>query len=96
MLNEDQIDEIGTVNVACVAIGGSLSAARAAELVAQLDATLILPMALEGAGGGDGELNRFLHEMSVKESEPAPKLTVTASTLPTETTVVLLESRSRS
>jgi hypothetical protein len=95
LLTEEQLDEIGPVDVACVAIGGSLSAARAAELIAQMDANLILPMALDSAGGAEGELSRFLHEMSVQQLEPAPKLTVTASTLPTETTVVLLESRSR-
>ncbi len=96
LLTEDQLDEIGTVDLVCVAIGGSLSAAHAAELVAQFDANLIVPMPLDGAEAPDGELPRFLHEMSAKQGEPAPKLTVTASTLPTETTVVLLESRSRS
>lgn len=96
LLTEGQLDEIGAVDVVCVAIGGSLSAARASELVAQFDANLIVPMPLEGADAPEGELARFLHEMSVPLGEPAPKLTVTASTLPTETTVVLLESRSRS
>lgn len=96
LLNEEQLGEIGAVDVACVTVGGSLSAARAAELVAQLGANLIVLMPLVGASGSDGELSRFLHEMSVKQAEPAPKLAVTASTLPTETTVVLLESRSRS
>ena len=95
LLTEEQLDEIGAVDLVCVAIGGSLSAARAAELVAQFDAKLIVPMPLEGAEKPEGELSRFLHEMSVQQAEPAPKLTVTSSTLPTETTVVVLESRSR-
>ena len=95
LLTEEQLGEVGAVDVACVEIGGALSAARAAELVAQLDANLIVPMPLDGANGADGELSRFLHEMSVQQHELAPKLTVTASSLPTETTVVLLESRSR-
>lgn len=96
LLTEEQLDEIGAVDVICVAVGGSLSAARAAEMVAQFDAKLIVPMPLDGAEGPDGELARFLHEMSVQLGEPAPKLTISASTLPNETTVVLLESRSRS
>jgi len=96
LLTEEQLDEIGNVDVVCVAIGGSLSAAHAAELVAQFDAHLIVPMPLDGAEVPEGELARFLHEMSVQLGDPAPKLTVTASTLPTETTIVLLESRSRS
>jgi hypothetical protein len=95
LLTEAQVDEIGQVDVVCVAIGGALSAARAAELVAQLDANLIVPMPLDGADKPDGELSRFLHEMSVQQSELQPKLAVTASSLPAETTVVLLESRQR-
>lgn len=94
LLTEEEVGEIGPVDVVCVPIGGALAAARAAELVAQLDANLIVPMPLDGAGGG-GELDRFLHEMSVSDSEPAPKLTVSASSLPNETTVVLLETRGR-
>jgi hypothetical protein len=40
-------------------------------------------------------LERFLHEMSVQHSEPVPKLSVSISSLPQETTVVLLEARGR-
>ena len=94
LLTEDVVDKIGTVEVACVPIGGSLAAARAAELVAQLDAKLVVPMPLE-AEGVAAEMERFLHEMSVQQPEPAPKLTVTISSLPPETTVVLLEPRGR-
>ena len=94
LLTEEQRGEIGTVDVACVAIGGALTAARAAELVAQLDAKMIVPMPLDGAATKDGELSKFMHEMSVQGGgEPAPKLSVTASSLPAETTVVLLEPR---
>jgi beta-lactamase family protein len=96
LLTEEQVGEIGSVDVACVAIGGSLPASRAAELVAQLNVKLIVPMPLNGSGAPDGELSRFLHEMSVQQAEPAPKLQVTQSSLPAETTVVVLESRSRS
>ena len=96
LLTEAQVGEIGAVDVVCVAIGGALSAGKAAELVAQLDGHLIVPMPLDGADSPDGELSRFLHEMSAQQSEPAPKLTVSASSLPTETTVVRLESRARS
>lgn len=94
LLMEDELEEIGAVDVVCVPIGGSLPAARAAELVAQLDAKLIVPMALDGEAGS-GAMDRFLHEMSVQQGEAAPKLSVTTSSLPTETTVVLLETRGR-
>jgi L-ascorbate metabolism protein UlaG (beta-lactamase superfamily) len=96
LLTEAQVGEIGTVDVACVTVGGALTASKAAELVAQLDAKMIVPMPLDGAEKPDGELSKFLHEMSATAGEPAPKLSVTPSSLPAETTVVLLESRQRS
>lgn len=95
LLNEDELGEIGTVEVVCVPVGGSLPAAKGAELVAQLDATVVVPMPLESGNGGRAELDRFLHEMSVQHGEPVLKLSVTHSSLPTETTVVLLEPRGR-
>ena len=42
---------------------------------------------------GHYRLNKFLHETSVTNVEPVPKLSVTLSSVPTETTVVLLEPR---
>lgn len=95
VLSEDMLGEVGTVEVVCVAIGGGLSAARAAELVTQLDAKLIVPMPLDGEAAGGGGLERFLHEMGVQHSEPVPKLSVTVSSLPHEITVALLEPRGR-
>lgn len=95
LLDEDMLGEVGTVDVACVPVAGSLPAARAAELVAQLDAKLVVPMPLDGSGPGSEELGRFLHEMSVQHSERVPRLSVTISSLPQETTVVLLEPRGR-
>jgi Beta-lactamase superfamily domain len=94
LLTEDMLDVVGTVQVACVPLGGSLPAARAAELVTQLDAKLIVPMPIEGDGSA-AEMSRFLHEMSVQQPEPATKLTVSISSLPAETTVALLEARGR-
>jgi L-ascorbate metabolism protein UlaG (beta-lactamase superfamily) len=96
LLTEEELGDIGTVDVVCVPVGGSLPAAKAAEIVAQLDAKMVVPMPLDGEGGGKAELDRFLHEMSVQHGEAVPKLSVTTSSLPTETTVVLLEPRSRS
>jgi Beta-lactamase superfamily domain len=94
LLSEDMLDVVGTVEVACVPLGGSLPAARAAELVTQLDAKLIVPMPIEGDGSA-AEMSRFLHEMSVQQPEAATKLTVSISSLPAETTVALLEARGK-
>jgi hypothetical protein len=95
LLTEEELGDVGTVEVVCVPVGGSLQAAKAAELAAQLDAKLVVPMPLDG-DAGKAELERFLHEMSVQHGAAVPKLSVTHSSLPTETTVVLLEPRGRS
>jgi L-ascorbate metabolism protein UlaG (beta-lactamase superfamily) len=95
LLDQSQLGDFGQVDVVCVSVGGSLAAARAAELVAQLDAKMIVPMPVDNAGDGASELDRFLHEMSVAKTEPQPKLTVSSSSLPGETTVVLLDPRGR-
>jgi len=94
LLTEEMIDKLGTVAVACVPIGGSLGAARAAELVNQLDAKLIVPMPLD-TDGVAAEMEKFLHEMSVQQPEAATKLNVSISSLPAETTVALLDARGR-
>jgi hypothetical protein len=95
LLTQTQLGEVGQVDVVCVPVGGSLSAARAAELVAQLDAKLIVPMSIDETGAGARELDKFLHEMSVAKTEPQPKLSVSHSSLPAEITVVLLDPRGR-
>jgi len=96
LLTEEELSDIGTVEVVCVPVGGSLPATKAAELVAQFDANLIVPMPLDADGAGKAELDRFLHEMSIEHSEAVPKLAVTSSSVPSETTVVLLEPRGKS
>jgi hypothetical protein len=96
LLSEDQLREIGTVDVVCVPIGGALGAARAAELVAQLDANLVVPLVVsDDEAAGAAELARFLHEMGTSESAPQPKLAVTISSIPNESTVVVLDSRGK-
>jgi L-ascorbate metabolism protein UlaG (beta-lactamase superfamily) len=96
VLSEEQLKEIGPVDVACVPIGGQLSAAKAAEVVAQLEANLVVPLLVcDDDADCAAALARFLHEMGVKELTPQPKLTVTVSSVPEETTVALLEPRAK-
>ena len=96
MLNEDMLSEIGTVDVACVPISGALSASRAAELVAQLEAKLVVPLTVtDNDLAGAAELAKFLHEMGASDATPQQKLTVTISSLPEESTVMVLEPRGK-
>ncbi|MGC8634181.1 MAG: MBL fold metallo-hydrolase [Candidatus Limnocylindrales bacterium] len=95
-LTEEQLKEIGTVDVACVPVGGHLSAAKAAEVVAQLEVHLVVPLLVaEDEAGAETALAKFMHEMGVKDLAPQAKLTVTVSSVPEETTVALLEPRAR-
>jgi L-ascorbate metabolism protein UlaG (beta-lactamase superfamily) len=96
LLSEEQLREIGTVDVVCVPIGGSLPAARSAEVVAQLDANLVVPLPVgESDEASEAAMARFLHEMGVTSLTPQAKLSVTPSSIPQELTVVLLEPRNR-
>jgi L-ascorbate metabolism protein UlaG (beta-lactamase superfamily) len=96
ILTEEKIGEIGPVDVACVPIGGQLSATRAAEVIAQLDPKIVVPMPVcEDERDCDEALAKFLHEMGAKDATPQPKLTITPSSIPDETTTVLLESRGK-
>lgn len=96
LLDQDTVGELGHVDIACLGIGPQLSAAQAAELIAQLDAHLVVPLPLsDAAAASEGDLGRFLKEMSVTDPQPVPKLNVTISTVPKETAVVLLEQRGR-
>jgi L-ascorbate metabolism protein UlaG (beta-lactamase superfamily) len=96
LLDQDTIREMGHVDVLCLGVGPQLSAAHAAEIVGQLDAHMVVPLPLtEAAAKPEGDLDRFLKEMSATDVQPVPSLKVTISTVPNETTVVLLEQRGR-
>jgi L-ascorbate metabolism protein UlaG (beta-lactamase superfamily) len=95
LLSEEKLGDIGSVDIVCVPLGGELSPTDAAALVAQLDPRIVVPMPLCDDEADCAEaLKRFFHEMG---GEPLvqPKLSVTATSLPTETTTVLLESRGK-
>ena len=96
LLSEEKLGDIGSVDIACVPIGGALSATRAAELIAQLDPRIVVPMPVCEIEDDCAEaVARFLHEMGTTPSVPQAKLAITISGLPDETTTVLLESRSK-
>ncbi len=95
LLPEEKLADVGPIDIACVPIGGTLNATRAAELIAQLDPRIVIPMAVcEDESDCEEALAKFFHEMG---SEPIlqPKLSVTPSALPSVTTAVRLESRGK-
>ena len=98
LLTEEQVAELGPIDVLLVPVGGTttVTPAEATEVVSQLSPKLVIPMhfALDGASTDLLGADTFLHEMSV-EPIRQPKAIVTASSLPDETQVVLLEARGR-
>jgi L-ascorbate metabolism protein UlaG (beta-lactamase superfamily) len=94
-LTQEKLADIGRVDIACVPVGGALTAAKAAALIAQLDPKIVVPMPVcEVEADCDEALKQFLHEMGA-EGSVQPKLLVTATGLPAETTTVVLESRGK-
>jgi L-ascorbate metabolism protein UlaG (beta-lactamase superfamily) len=95
LLSEEKLADVGSVDIACVPLGGALTPTRAAELMAQLDPRIVVPMPICDDEADCAEaLARFFHEMGA-EAVTQPKLSVTASSLPSETITVLLESRGK-
>jgi hypothetical protein len=95
-LSEDKVTDIGPVDVACIPIGGLLSANKAAELVAQLDVKVVVALPVCDDDETAEALAKFLHEMGAPTVPAAQsKLSLMPSTLPAEITTVLLEQRGK-
>lgn len=99
LLTEEQLSEIGPVDVLLVPAGGTftISPAEAAEVVAQISPKIVIPMHYAVDGGSTDLLgaDTFLHEMGVTDPVRQPKAAVTPGSLPDESQVVLLEPRGR-
>jgi L-ascorbate metabolism protein UlaG (beta-lactamase superfamily) len=99
LLSDDQVAELGPIDVLLVPAGGvyTVTPAEAAEVVAQISPRVVIPMhfAVDGASSDLQGPEKFLQEMAVSEPIRQPKAVVTASSLPEETQVVLLDARGR-
>lgn len=98
-LSAVDLEKLGDIDIALVPISGpdvNLSAARAAEVVHQLEPNVVVPMSFDPDDKKkDTPYARLLHELGVKELEFVSKLSVTRSTLPENLQVVALDSRAR-
>jgi L-ascorbate metabolism protein UlaG (beta-lactamase superfamily) len=95
-LNPEQIEALKDPAVLLIPVGGhcTVSSAEVAEVVSQLEPKLVVPMhyALPGIGLDLDPIEPFCREMAVEETKAQPRLSVTRSSLPDETTVVLLDA----
>src|SRR5437870_12426594 len=93
------LERIGDVDIVLVPISGAdvnLTAAKAAEIIHQLEPKVVVPMSYDAeAQRKDSPFERLLHELGVKEVTPVPKLSVTRSSLSDNVQVVALDSRAR-
>jgi len=98
-LSSEQVEEMSGVEVLMVPVGGlcTIDAAAAAEVVRLLEPRVIIPMHFKtDAVPFDLEpVANFLKEMGMKQISPEPGLSLTKSTLPHETRVVVLDYRSQ-
>jgi L-ascorbate metabolism protein UlaG (beta-lactamase superfamily) len=98
-LTNEQLTHIKDCHVLLVPVGGhcTIGATEAAEVIAQIDPRVIVPMHYATPETADrvplDSLDRFCREMGATDVTPQSRLSVTAGSLPAEATVVLLEAR---
>jgi len=100
---QTEVEALGAVHIALVPVGGggSLNAAKAAEMISLLEPNIVIPMhygipkittaiKLEPVG-------KFLKEMGLSEAEKLPSLKITSiSALPEETRIIILDYQAHS
>lgn len=96
LLSEEKLGDIGTVDIACVPIGGALAPAKIAALISQLEPKIVIPMAVDDdLAAFEAALDKYFHEMGSARTPAQPKLSMILSGLPAETTTVVLDSRGK-
>lgn len=97
VLTQAQVESMPAIDVllAPVGGGGALDADKAAEVIAQLEPRIVVPMhyLTSYTTLKLDPLPKFLKEMGVTEHEPQESLRVTRSGLPEQTQVVILECK---
>jgi L-ascorbate metabolism protein UlaG (beta-lactamase superfamily) len=96
ILQEEQLEEVADADVLLIPIGGqnTINAAQAAEVISQVEPHIIIPMHYSPSTGDTPDpLDKFCREMGIEAINTQPKLSITRSTLPAETQVVILSNR---
>ena len=92
--SQTEIEALGNVNVALVPVGsgGSLNAAKAAEVVSLIEPGIIVPMHYSTPDSKIEltSVDKFLKEMGVGKLETQPSLKLGRGSIPKESRVVLL------
>src|SRR5579883_2496248 len=94
----EQVDQIGdNVDVLLVPVGGggTIDAAQAVEVISLIDPRVVIPMHYQ-VGELDPQrdpVDRFLREMGVVDAEAQQRVSITRSSLPEATEVMVLQPR---
>ncbi len=98
-LTQAEVEALGRVDVLLVPVGGgrALNAAQAAECVALLEPSLVVPMHYRTPTLTLplDPVSKFLKEMGLTQLNPETSLRLTRANLPAETRVVVLEPQLR-
>ncbi|NLE76160.1 MAG: MBL fold metallo-hydrolase [Chloroflexi bacterium] len=94
-LTQAQTEMLTDVSVLLVPVGGgsTLDAARASEVISQVEPRIVVPMRYHTPGLAVklDPIGKFLKEMGLPQPEAVSSLKVTAQSLPQDTQVVLME-----
>ena len=97
VLTQAQVESMPDVDVLLVPVGGggALDADKAAEVIAQLEPRIVIPMHYQTQYSTLklDPLARFLKEMGATEHEPQESLRLSRGQLPDEPQVVVLECK---
>lgn len=93
--SQAQIENMGTVDVALVPVGGggALSPSEAAEAISLIEPAIVIPMNFKTSQTGPKlrAVSGFLKEMGITKQEPLDILKVSKSGFPENTQVVVLD-----
>lgn len=99
VLSSEQVEAMSNVDVLMIPVGGTftINASQAAEVISLIEPRLVVPMhyKTESITLAIDPFERFARAMGLKEVAAQPKLSVTKSSLPEETQVVVLDYRAR-
>ena len=95
VLSTGQVEDLTPVDILFVPAGGSCTVEipQALEMIQRLEPRIVIPMhyGLPGLRVDLGNLDTFLREMGLRDLQPQARLNISASTLPPEMRVVILE-----
>ncbi len=93
VLSSSQVDQIDTVDVLIIPIGGTytIDAEKAAQVISDIEPRIVIPMHDARSNKDLVAVDVFLKQMNKEGITAVPKLTVSKDKLPQEMQVVVLE-----